>query len=271
MSRFYQIFILAFWLLQNISAQQTTVIPSSFVAGNASVAYREDWIPFHNPAALAGAEKIGFALLYENRYITKELANKALNVWFPTKYINVGVAFSHFGYSEYNEMISSISFAREFGEKFRLGAEIDYYTVFLSQSERYKGAITAQVGAQILITENFSLAFNVFNPVFSKIKTDFAEKRLPTIFSIGSLYRIKNRVDWLVQFDKEVSSPLRWATGFEYSPVKEMVVRLGAYGYNSFIPTLGAGAKFGGFRFDINAAYNSALGFSLLGRLGCEF
>jgi len=253
-----------------LDAQKTTIIPSSFVGGNASVAYRNDWLPFHNPAALAGAEKIGFKLLYENRYITKELANKALNVWFPTKYLNIGTSFLHFGYAEYNEMIAAITFAREFG-KFRLGIEIDYYTLFLSQSERYKGTITTQVGAQISITDNFSIAFNAFNPTFSKVKSELVEKRLPTTFSIGSLYRIKDVVDWLVQLDKEVSSPLRWATGFEYAPAKEFIVRIGAYGYNNFIPTFGAGIKFGDFKFDVNADYNSVLGFSLLSCLGYSF
>jgi hypothetical protein len=257
--------------LQAIFGQKTTIIPSSFVAGNASVAYREAWLPFHNPAALGGVEKIGFQLIYENKYITKELANKVINAWFPTKYINIGASFSHFGYSEYNEMLAGITFARQFGKHFRLGVEADYYTVFLSQSARYKGIFTAQVGAQISITDNFSIAINAFNPVFSKIKSDLVEKRLPIVFTIGTLYRIKNTVDWLVQFDKEVSSPLRWATGFEYAPVNELVIRLGCYGYNSFIPTFGAGVKFGGFRFDVNADYNSVLGFSLLGRLGYEF
>jgi hypothetical protein len=254
-----------------LNGQKTTVIPGSFVGGNASVAHKKEWLPFHNPSALSGVEKTGFRLVYENRYITKELANKAFNVWIPTKYFNIGAAFSHFGYSEYNEMLAAVTFARQFGEKFRLGAEVDYYTVFLSQSGRYQGVVTAQVGAQISITEDFTIAFNTFNPTFSKIKSELAEKHLPTVFSIGSVYTIKNTVDWLVQFDKEISSPFRWATGFEYSPVAELILRLGAYGFGNFVPTIGAGVRFSGFRFDANADYNSILGFLLIGCLGYEF
>ena len=70
-----------------------------------------------------------------------------------------------------------------------------YYTVFLLPSERYKGVFTAQVGTQVDLTDEFSLALIVFNPVFSKIKGDYAEKRLPTIFSIGSLYKIRSVVN----------------------------------------------------------------------------
>jgi hypothetical protein len=253
------------------NAQKTTVIPSTFVGGNASVAYSNDWLPFQNPAALAFQSKIGLSLLYENKYITQELANKALNVWFPTKYLNIGGSFSHFGYSEYNEMIAAITFARKFGEKFSLGAEFDYYSVYLSASERYKGIFTTQIGASVAVTDELFIAFRAFNPIFAKIKTAYTEQPLPVLFSVGSKYRIRNAVDWLVQFDKEVSSPLRWATGFEYAPVNEFIVRCGAYGYDNIVPTFGAGIRFDGFKFDISADWNSTLGFSLIGRLAYEF
>jgi len=270
MRKFLLSFLLLNIIISVVCAQQTTVIPASYTAGDASVAYSNAWLPFQNPAALGGAEKMGFLLLYENKYITKELSNKVVNAWLPTKYINIGVSFSHLGYSEYNEMLAALTFARKFG-KFKLGVELDYYTLFLSQSKRYQGTLTAQVGMQVNLTEDFSLAFSAFNPVFSKVKSDLAEKRLPTVFSLGSLYKIRNTVDWYVQFDKEVSSPFRWATGFEYSPVKELIIRLGAYGYNSFVPTLGVGLRFDKFKFDISSAYSSTLGFSFLGAVGYGF
>lgn len=268
----YILFFMLFWCgIGAFFAQQTTAIPSSYVAGNASVAYDMAWLPFGNPAALGRRSSMGVSIIYENRYITRELANKAINFWLPTKLINTGLCFSHFGYSEYNEMIASLSFGRQFGDNFSLGVDMIYYTVFLSPSERYKGVFTAQLGTQVDLTDEFSLALSVFNPVFSKIKGDYAEKRLPTIFSIGSLYKIRDVVNWLVQFDKEVSSPFRWATGFEYILVKELIVRVGAYGYDDFRPTLGAGLRLDSFKFDIAADYNSVLGFSVLGGMAYEF
>jgi hypothetical protein len=253
------------------NAQRTTVIPSTFVSGNSSTAYTNDWLPFQNPSALAFQSKVGLSLLYENRYITKELANKAFNVWLPTKYLNIGGSFSHFGYSQYNEIIASLTFARKFSDKFAVGAEFDYYSVYLSESEAFKGIFTAQVGASILVTDDFLIAFRLFNPIFAKIKTTYTEQPLPVLFSVGSKYRIRNVVDWLIQFDKEVSSPLRWATGFEYITDNKFIIRFGAYGYDNIVPTFGTGIRFDGFKFDISADWNSILGFSLIGRLAYEF
>ena len=81
------------WLTTICYAQTTpvaTIVPGSYVAGNASVAYTAEWQPFQNPAALACEKQFGLTLLYENRYITAELSNAAFSAAFPTKYINVG-------------------------------------------------------------------------------------------------------------------------------------------------------------------------------------
>lgn len=264
--------LFTFLVLMSVVAwgQKTTALPTSCVAGNASVAYTDDWSAFHNPAALGHKERISVGILYENKYITKELANKVASVAVPTKYINLGASFSHFGYSEYNEMLASLSFARKFG-RLSIGVDAVYYAVYLSPSERYRGAFTTQVGMQVQATDDWSLAFSAFNPVFSKVKGEYTQKPLPTVFSIGSQYKIRGIVNWLVQFDKEITSPLRWATGFEYAPVEEFIVKVGAYGYRDIRPTLGLGMRLKGLKFDVMADYNSVLGFSLTGALGYEF
>ncbi|MDR1592173.1 MAG: hypothetical protein LBS16_04730 [Prevotellaceae bacterium] len=254
-----------------LQAQQTTVMPSSFVGGNASVAYEKAWIPFHNPAALAAQTSAGVQLLYDNRYITRELSNKAMNVWFPTKYFHIGGSFTHFGFAEYQEMLLAATVARQLGERFRLGIEVDYYTVYLSPTERYAGTLTAHAGCQVKVSETVSIGFSVFNPVFSKIEAGATDKLLPVRFSLGTRWQIRGKVDWLLQVDKEVRSSVRWATGFEYVMLDFLTVRLGAYGQQSFVPTLGAGVTVSKISFDLQADYSGTLGVSLLGALRYSF
>ena len=262
------------WLTTICYAQTTpvaTIVPGSYVAGNASVAYTAEWQPFQNPAALACEKQFGLTLLYENRYITAELSNAAFSAAFPTKYINVGAQFSYFGYAEYNEMLAAVTFARTFGEIFHVGVECDYYAVYLSPTERYHSTATVQVGLQVQVLPTLTIGFNVFNPVFSKVKTKLTEKRLPAIFSLGTNYRIHDKVSWLVQIDKEVHSPMRWATGFEYAPFDVFDVRIGCYGSNYVVPTLGVGVGFGGFKFHLHCEYRNPLGVTMLGVLQYRF
>lgn len=247
------------------SCQQPAAMPSSYVAGNASVAYVDRWLPLGNPAAIGRAKDISLGIIYENRYITKELSTKSINLSIPTAYINTGVSLSHFGYSEYNEMIVAATAGRKFGQKLLLGVDIVYYMVSVADTHKRRGTLTAQVGTQIDLSDNLTVALRLLNPMMSKISSEETDKHLPTTLSVGLLYRIRDEVIWLVDIDKETQSPIRWATGFEYALVKELVVRLGAYGYRDFRPTLGAGLRFDRWQFDISSDYNSVLGFSLLG------
>jgi len=267
MSRKYVFLTLIFFGILSLQAQVATIVPSSYVPGNASVAYHKDWQPFQNPAALAQAQQFSVTLLYENRYITKELSNSVVSLAAPTKYVNIGASFSYFGYAAYNEMLSSITFARSFGDVLNIGVEFDYYTLYLSPSERYRGTMTAQVGMQLQVLPNFVVGFNVFNPVFSKLETDLTTKILPSVFSLGTSYQMHDKVSWLVQFDKEVHSPMRWATGFEYQPVEEFTVRVGGYGSNYFVPTLGVAFAFDEFRFHLQTEYRNPLGLTMMGVL----
>jgi len=271
MTRIYLFLSLLFLGILSLHAQVATIVPSSYVPGNASVAYNSDWQPFQNPAALAQTQQSSLTLLYENRYITSELGNAVASVAVPTKYVNVGASFSYFGYAAYNEMLSSITLARSFGQVLHIGVEFDYYTLYLSPSERYRGTLTAQVGVQLQVLPNFVIGFNVFNPVFSQIKTDLLTKPLPSVFSLGTNYQLHEKVSWLVQIDKEVHSPMRWATGFEYAPFEEFTVRVGGYGSNYFVPTLGAAFGFDGFRFHLQTEYRYPLGLTMMGVLQYQF
>ncbi|NCA78996.1 MAG: hypothetical protein EOM76_02240 [Sphingobacteriia bacterium] len=263
--------IICLYVSQTISAQVATIIPNSYVPANASVSYVKAWLPFHNPAALSH-EKIGaIQLQYDNRYITKELSTALISGCYSTPYVNIGASFSYFGYSVYNEMLAGLTFARTFGDRFSVGIEFDYYTVYFSPSERYKGTVTANIGMQAKVIQNFYISFSAFNPVFSKIKTDFLDKSLPVVFSLGTLYQITEQVDWLTQLDKEVKSPLRWATGVEYHPFKEFLVNVGVYGSDYVVPTLGIGIQFSGVEFHLNTEYHTTLGFSALGALRYTF
>ena len=107
MTRIYLFLSLLFLGILSLHAQVATIVPSSYVPGNASVAYNSDWQPFQNPAALAQTQNPSITLLYENRYITSELGNSVVSLALPTKYVNVGASFSYFGYAAYNEMLSS--------------------------------------------------------------------------------------------------------------------------------------------------------------------
>lgn len=266
-------FCTAFLCFIPLTAQQQATLPGTYAPGDASVAYSKAWFPFSTPAALAAQQQSGIQILYENRYITKTLANKSLNLWFVTPYFNIGGSFTHFGYSSYHEMMGALTLARQLGEHVRLGVEVDYFSVYLSEIGEYHGAVTAQVGLQVVPCRHLVLGFNLFNPTFSSVKTDELSTRLPVRFQLGFCYSIGGMVDWHVEVDKTLQMPWRWATGFEYSPydLSNFVVRLGANGSRFIQPSMGVGFEIQGFGIDVDAQYHTRLGFSLMGALRYRF
>lgn len=260
-------------LTASIVAQSSaTAIPSATAPANASVAYADSWGIFHNPAILTSVKNTTATLGYENKFFVSELSTASAGVAIPTKYVQVGVALSHFGYSAYSETQVGIALARSFTDKFSMGVQFNYYSVYFSprERERSQGVVVAQIGLLSELSKGFYIGFNAYNPAQTNIKTDLVEKRIPSIFNLGAMYRFSDKLLWLAQVNKEIGSEVGWATGFEYQVIDVLSVRLGGYG-SPFVPSLGVGLKFGKFRFDANFEQHPALGISSVGSLKYEF
>jgi hypothetical protein len=252
-------------------SQISSIIPTSSSIAQTSVADSRNWIAFNNPANIGYIEKPEIGLQFENRYIIPELSTKSVQIGLPSNLMNAGLSFSHFGYSLYHEMILGLGFARNFGEKFAMGLQFNYYTAFFNASNSYRGAFLPQIGLSVKFSPTFNVGFTTFNPFQTDIQTEFVIKRLPSVFSLGSEYFFSSDFAWRTQIDKEVSSNYRFATGFEYQMLQNFKVKLGAYGSDYLVSCLGLGFKSGSFGFDLNCDMHPLLGLNTLAALKYRF
>lgn len=259
--------LLVFTCISSVKAQVSDILPSGTSIANTQVARTDVWSGFGNPAALIQEEKLQAAVQFENKYMIVELSTKMVQVGYTNKIVNVGLSFSHFGYSLYNEMLVGLSVARDFGGKFSLGVQGNFYASYFSAEAGYQCTFVPQIGMAANLAPNFTLGFNTFNPFQQKLKTDYVEKRLPSLFSVGTDYRFTKNFRWLTQIDKEVSSKFRFATGFEWDAIEQLTVKLGGYGSEYFVGCLGVGLHLGSFGFDINCELHPLLGVNMLGNL----
>jgi hypothetical protein len=252
------------------SQQSPSAIASSIAPANASTAYKEKWTAFHNPAILSSEKSLHISVNYENRFQVKELSTKELGVAIPNKHVDLGIAISHFGYSQYNEMQAGIGLARSFSSKFTMGVQFNYYSVYLSSEAGSKGVIVAQVGILSEVLPKLFVGFHAFNPAQTTIKTGITEKRIPSLFSLGTSYFFCDNLIWLAQIDKEVDSDLQWKTGFEYQLINSFCIRMGGYG-NPFVPSLGVGFIIKQLQLDINFEKHPTLGINSVCGLSYTF
>ncbi len=245
-------------------SQISDILASSISIAQTSVSDTHHWTAFNNPAILGYADKPEVGLQFENRYLISQLSTKTVQFELPTNFVNIGLSFSHFGYSLYHELIIGAGFARNFSDKFALGVQFNYYMAYFNPTNSYRGALLPQVGLSVNFSPVLNVGFTMFNPFQTNIQTEYVTKRLPSIFSLGSEYFFSPELVWRAQIDKEVSSNYRFATGFEYQMLQQFTVKLGAYCSDYLVSCLGFGFKTGFFRIDLNCNLHPLLGLNPL-------
>ena len=254
-----------------LTSQISKILPTTVSIAETSVSNQQDRTAFNNPAMLGYPDNPEIGFQFENRYLIPELSTKSVQLAFPTKLVNVGFSFSHFGYSLYHEMLFGVGFARNFSDKFSMGVQFNYYTAYFSATNSYHGALLPQIGLSVKFSPVFSIGFNTFNPFQTNINTENVIKRIPSVFSLGTEYYFSSELVWRTQVDKEVSSNYRFATGFEYKMIENLAVKLGAYDSDYLVPCLGLGLNFGSFLFDLNCELHPLLGLNTLAAVNYRF
>ena len=252
-------------------AQVANTLPSSVSIANTATANASQWSGFDNPANLAFVPQAEFSLQYENRFIIKELSTKSFSFALPTSFVNTSFSFSHFGFSAYNEMLVGVSFARNYRDKFSMGLQLNCLAAYHPVDNNYRLAFVPNLGITTKLSEKVTVAFSAFNPFHQQIASDFEDSALPAIFSLGVSYGLSPELTWRSQLDKEISSTLRVASGFEYFFKEKMMFKLGVYSHDYLVFCGGVGFVWDALRFDCNVDVHPILGVSPVGRLSYRF
>ncbi len=253
--------------------QMSPVVPNSIAVSNTSVAVLNEWNAFQNVTALSYINKAELSTQYENKFMIPELGTSSIQVGFNAQYVNIGLAFSYQGYSIYNEMLVGVGLARNFRDKFSMGVQFNYYTSYFSVKEesRYRGAVIGQFGIATYLTPDLVIGFHTFNPFQTNIKTEYSEKIIPSVYSLGGNYTFNEKLRWLIQIDKEVSTDFRFASSFEYTMIDALTFRLGASATEYLIPALGFGIHLRSFHIHLNGELHPILGFNSMVNLKYRF
>lgn len=252
-------------------AQVSNLIASSSSLAQTSVADSRSWSAFQTPAALARYSRNELAFLFDNRFFIKELSNKSLQAAFVTDKVNVGLAFSHFGYSLYHEMMAGVGLARNFADKFSIGVQFNYYTSYFAADNLYRSAILGQAGLMLFLSPKFHVGFHSFNPFQTHLKSEYSYKRLPSVYSLGLEYFMSERFTCRMQGDREIASNYRLALSFDYRFPELIMVKLGAYASQYLVPCLGLRIDLLSFAFDLNCELHPVLGLNSLGMITYKF
>ncbi|MCL1821199.1 MAG: hypothetical protein FWG22_00080 [Prolixibacteraceae bacterium] len=233
----------------------------SLALSHATVALGGSEALFHNQAAIGFSNRISLAMAYESRFAMKEYALMSLGAVIPFKPVVVGLSFYQFGNSVYRENKTGLVLARNFGEKFSMGLQFDFFSEKIPENREAFTAVTVELGFLYKLNEKITGGIHIFNPVKSALHTPVGKIELPVNVRIGGIWHIKSDLFLVAEIEKQKSRPLKLKAGVEYSPLNSVSFRLGISD-GPFMPSGGVGFHFGKFLFDIGTAYYQYLGFS---------
>lgn len=232
---------------------------------NTAINFTDIWSVYHNQAGLAHLEGLSAGAFYENRFLIREMAYAGAAVAMPiSKSDNKGtvaVSFSTFGYTLYREGKYSLAYALKLNQNFSFGVQLNYHNLSIN-SEDYgsRSNVTAELGAQVSISEKVKAAAHLFNPTRTRLN-DYNDERIPTIIRAGLSYEISENLILAGEVEKDIDLSPQFRAGIEYQPVEILYLRVGASSEPAVF-NFGLGLKFEQFRFDLATAYHAVLGYS---------
>ena len=233
----------------------------SHALGNASVAIDDIWAYHHNPANLVSVKKLGLGLSYENRFLLKELQSQGFVVALPLKVGVISFGLQSFGFKNFRTNRLGLGYSMKLAEFLSCGVQLNYHQVRLTDAYGRKDALTAELGLKANITDNWKVAFSVFNLTRTKI-SEFGEDRLTTLMRLGTQYTFSEKVMLVAELEKNIEFPVRFKTGIEYSPIRKLFLR-GGFATQPIELSAGLGYRFKEqFQLDLGSAYHQILGWS---------
>lgn len=193
----------------------------------------------------------------ERRFMLKELDRYAAAIAIPFRHGGVGISALHTGSSHYRESQLGLAYGRALGESVSLGVQFNYHLISIAGYGN-SGAMHAEIGSIIHLTDNLHAGVHVYNLLNSKLKNEMSRK-LPAIYTLGLGYELSESIYMSAEVAKEEGQPVNMNIAVHYSLVKQLFLRGGiATGSNQFF--FGTGMKWKNARMDVVGTYHPQLG-----------
>lgn len=263
MSRILLPFLLVICVLTAKAQENFPMGARSVGMGNATVALNDVWAVHHNQAALGMLEDAGVSVYYENRWLTAGFDNQGAAISIPTGRIgSVGVIYSRFGNSLYNQSKYGVSYGMRLAKGFYMGVGLNYHDTRLAENYGNKGNFVAEIGIMGEITKKIRVGFHAYNLTRAILVSDsILNDRLPMIFRLGGSYIFSEKVQVAVEVEKDLDLAPIVKLGAEYRPSKLIFIRVG-FNTQPFTPSIGLGFHVKGIRLDLATTIHPILGVS---------
>jgi hypothetical protein len=225
---------------------------------NSSVSISDVWAYHNNPGALGNLKKTSFGLSYENRYLLKETQFQGFCFASPIKIGVISVGGQFYGSDNLKTYRAGFGYSLKLTDYLAAGVQLNSLGIRLPSYYGSKNSITAEIGIQAFINENWSIGFSTFNITNSKLAS-FQNEQFSTVMRLGTAYKISKNVQLFLQADKSILHKIQFKTAFEYNSKEKFFFRGGISTQPLFI-SFGFGYHFKKMDLNLGSSYQQILG-----------
>lgn len=227
---------------------------------NASISLYDFWAVSHNQAGLARLERPTAGVYFENKFLLDALNFGAGAVAYPTSSGVFAFNFTHFGFDLYGENKFGLGYARDFGERFSTGIQLNYHHTRLAEDYGSRGNLSFEIGTIFEILPDLHIGAHLFNPTRSKV-ADYANERIPTILRTGFSYTFSEKVIVVLEAEQSSEQKATFKAGIDYHILDYFSIR-GGIGTRPASNAFGFGFRLGSLQIDLASSYHYVLGYS---------
>jgi hypothetical protein len=209
---------------------------------------------FINPAHFSFQTQAQLGVSVLNRFEMKELNTTYLQGTYPNKYIDAGLAFSHYGYEDYQIIQTQVGLAKKILPELSIGINLVYFHETSILAEDEINHLSSDIGIYYQLNETIELALLMNNVLHT-----FDEK-LEKI-SGGISYEALENCFLLAEANYDASKKLNFSLGIEYELLQQFDLRAGIHAASQ-TPSFGIAYQWNHWTIDTGFALHPTLGLS---------
>lgn len=237
--------------------------------GFSSVSLSDRWSAFNNQGGLAFLKETSAGIYHENRYLVKELGLSAVCFNMPFQEGMMALSVSYLGFDAWNESRFGLAYARTFGDKFAIGAQLDYGLIKQAENYNTLDFITFEIGMIVRLSDKLMLGVHTYNPINAGV-SEYTNEKNPATFRLGTSYKASGKFLFICEVEKSTDAHPLLKAGIEYEIFPLVHLRTGVAS-NPALWSFGAGFGLGKFTIDISTSNHYLLGFSPQASLSYNF
>lgn len=225
---------------------------------NCSVSITDIWAFHNNPGALGNLKKTAFGFSYQNRYLLKETQFQGFCFASPTKIGVISIGGQFYGSDNLKTYRAGFGYSLKLTEFLAAGVQLNSLGIRLPSYYGSKNSLTAEIGLQATINENWSIGFSAFNISNSKLAS-YQNEQFSTIMRLGTAYKVSKNVQVFLQADKSINHKIQYKTAFEYNSKEKFFFR-GGISTEPLLISFGLGYHFKKMDLNLGSSYQQILG-----------